>query len=247
MQIIEYGNKTAPSILYIPGLFMSGACFEAIASKLPKMHLVCVTLNGHDSSGEPYEGLNEEVHKLVSHLKARQMTEYQLVVGMSLGTIFAVELARQEELKIERIFLDGAVNFYQSKSRKAEAVAMNLIFGHFMKTSKQPEKIIRNLSKSFVGNWPQEMQRCMANMTQKSKKMIIQTLTEYQLPAGLKQPIYCLYGNKENNIRQNIDVIRKIYPKTEIQFVEGYGHLEYANRNPKEYAEKLMQILSDTI
>ena len=124
---------------------------------------------------------------------------------------------------------------------------MNLIFGHFMKTSKQPEKTIRNLSKSFVGNWPQEMQRCMANMTQKSKKMIIQTLTEYRLQAGLKQPIYCLYGNKENNIRQNIDVIRKIYPKTEIQFVEGYGHLEYANRNSKEYAEKLMQILSDTI
>lgn len=114
MNLCEFGDRSYPHILFIPGLFMSGECLKSIALKMPQYHFICVTLDGYDDSGEEFEGLEQECTKIASRLKENSFISFELVMGMSLGTIFAMELAKCEELTIRKIFLDGAVNFYTS-------------------------------------------------------------------------------------------------------------------------------------
>ena len=145
MNICEFGDRSRPHILYIPGLFMSGSCLESIALKLPQFHFVCVTLDGYDRSGEELEGLEQECSKLIGQLKERGFLDFELVMGMSFGTIFAVELARSSELTIQKIFLDGAVNFYTSGASFFERMAMNYIFSGYIKKAANREKVIAEL------------------------------------------------------------------------------------------------------
>lgn len=64
MNICEFGDSRHPHILYIPGLFMSGACLQSIASRMQQYHFVCVTLDGYDSSGAEFPGLEQECTRI---------------------------------------------------------------------------------------------------------------------------------------------------------------------------------------
>ncbi len=246
MNICEFGDRSHPHILYIPGLFMSGVCLESIASKLTQYHFVCVTLDGYDGSGEEFEGLEKECRKLIARLEESGFLSFELVMGMSLGTIFAVELARSSELTIRKIFLDGAVNFYTSGAAFFERMAMNHIFSGYIKKAVNREKVIANLSRSFIGNWPEEMQKCMAGLTEQSKEAMIEVLVNYQIKPGLTQPMYCLYGSRETNLQVNVRAIKKYYPNVMIQIVKGYNHLVYANQEPEAYARIIQAFMIST-
>lgn len=243
MNICEFGDRSHPHILYIPGLFMSGRCLESIASKMPQYHFVCVTLDGYDGSGEEFEGLEQECRKLIHQLKMNDLISFELVMGMSLGTIFAVELARSSELTIRKIFLDGAVNFYTSGAAFFERMAMNHIFSGYIKKAVNRDKVIADLGRSFIGNWPEEMQKCMAGLTERSKSAMIEVLVNYQIKPGLTQPMYCLYGSRETNLQVNVRAIKKYYPNVTIQIVKGYNHLVYANQEPEAYAQIVQAFL----
>ena len=244
MRICEYGAKENRSILYIPGLFMSGECFAEIAKHLPEYHCVCVTLDGMDGE-EDYKGLEQEKKKLIHILYGQKMTDFELVVGMSLGTIFAMELAKCPKLNIGKVFLDGAVNFYTSKFPWAEKKAMNAIFNGYRKSAADKEKLICKMEKSFQGNWPVQMQACMATVSKASNRAIVDTLIHYSVAPGVKQPIRCIYGGKETNARVNAYLIKKKYPDAEIELIPGYNHLVYANHHPEEYAQRIKNYIEN--
>lgn len=244
MRICEYGNKENPSILYIPGLFMSGECFEEIAAHLTEYHCVCITLDGMDGK-EDYMGLEEEKKRLIHILGERKMTEYEVVVGMSLGTIFAMELARCQELRIKKVFLDGAVNFYTSKFSWVERKAMNYIFNGYRKSASDKEKLIQKMEKSFQGNWPVQMQACMAAVSRESNRAIVDTLIHYAVAPGVRQPIRCIYGGKETNAKINAHLIKRYYPDAEIEIIPGYNHLVYANHHPEKFAGRIINFIKN--
>lgn len=246
MNICEFGESHQPHILYIPGFFMSGKCLENIASRMPEYHFVCVTLDGFDGSGEEYPGLAKECSKLINQLIKRNFVEFELVMGMSLGTIFAVELASSQKITIHRIFLDGAVNFYTSGAAFFERMAMNYIFGGYIRKAANSEKLIANLSRSFAGNWPEEMQKCMAGLSEQSKEAMIETIVKYRIGSGIHQPMYCFYGSRETNLQVNAHLIRKYYPNAKIHVVKGYNHLVYANRQPEAYVGLIRAFLAST-
>jgi len=244
MNICEFGDKRRPHILYIPGLFMSGACLQSIASRMPQYHFLCVTLDGYDGSGEEFPGLEQECTRIVSWLRENDLTSFELVMGMSLGTIFAMELAKREELVIRKIFLDGAVNFYTSGAALFERMAMRHIFSGYIRKAADREKMIANLKKSFIGNWPEEMQRCMSRLSENSMKTMIEVLVNYRIGPGVRQPMYCLYGSRETNMQVNAHLIRRYYPDAEIHIVKGYNHLVYANQQPETYAGLIQAFLN---
>lgn len=244
MNLCEFGDRSYPHILFIPGLFMSGECLKSIALKMPQYHFICVTLDGYDDSGEEFEGLEQECTKIASRLKENSFISFELVMGMSLGTIFAMELAKCEELTIRKIFLDGAVNFYTSGAAFFERMAMRHIFSGYIRKASDREKMIANLEKNFIGNWPEEMQRCMSGLSENSMKAMIEVLVNYRIGPGVEQPLHCLYGSRETNMQLNAHLIRRYYPNAEVHIVKGYNHLVYANQQPDAYAGLIQAFLT---
>lgn len=71
---------------------------------------------------------------------------------------------------------------------------MRHIFSGYIRKASDREKMIANLEKNFIGNWPEEMQRCMSGLSENSMKAMIEVLVNYRIGPGVEQPIYCLYG-----------------------------------------------------
>lgn len=238
MKINEYGKNNQQKILCIPGVFLSGECFSTLAEALPEYHMVCVTMDGfHPGCGE-FESPEQQTEKLIAMLKNAGHTEFEAVIGLSMGTIFAVRLAKRPELKIRRLILDGAVNFYRSKYKWVVQTAIYLIFSYFMKSARNnPQKSIKTMRKIYVGDWPEKMQVCMESLSLSSLKVMAEFLSDYKLEPGVKQPMHLLYGEKEDNVIINSEVVWALYPKAEIKVIPGYSHLGFLNHEPDNYAK----------
>ena len=121
---------------------------------------------------------------------------------------------------------------------------MHHIFSSYIRKAADREKMIASLKKSFIGNWPEEMQRCMSGLSDASMKAMIEVLVNYRIGPGVRQPIYCLYGSRETNRQVNALMIRKYYPEAKIHVVKGYNHLVYANQQPEAYAGMIQTFLN---
>lgn len=246
MKIEAYGKQENPSILCVPGLFMSGNCFSRLVEQLPDYHVVCVTLDRHHPGGNEFDGLNEELDALVHALQRAGYTEFDLCLGLSLGTIVSLELANRPELRIKKLWLDGAVNLYVPTHPFWEQRAMSMIFGYFMRASKKPKKGKRvpRMGQIYSEDWSRSMQQCMACMSRRSKDIIVQVLSNYTVRSGVRQPLYFLYGEKENNLQVNCDAIKACYPDAEIVVKDGHTHLTYLDHEPAAYARMVTAFLS---
>lgn len=242
MRIQEFGTNNGKSILCIPGLFMSGDCFRNLIRYLPEYHFVCVTLDAHHPDSEEFEGLEQEVSKLTQELKARELVQFDLVIGLSLGTILSVCLAERPGLSIKQLLLDGAVNFYISKSQFLEQAAMSALFHYFIRAAKKPSRF-KVLDHQYAGDWAEYTGICLRSMTPSSLKVLIPLLSNFTPHPGLTQPISCLYGAKENNIAANQAAIRKCFPQARFSVIPGYNHLGFLNREPEKYAEIVRSML----
>ena len=244
MKIIEYGNPEGKRILCIPGVFMAAECFRRLSQELPEYRLVCVTLDGFHPGSEEFGGLEQQTEKLVRMLRDRGTTSFEMVLGLSMGTIFSVRLAKNPALKIRKLFLDGAVNFYSSKGKYVVQAAIYLIFRHFMITAKKDkQKSSNDLKKVYEGDWGKIIQVCRASLTEPSLRVMARLLADYTLEPGVEQPMYLIFGGKEDNIKVNSRVVRALYPDARIMVKEGYNHLEYLNRQPEEYGKLVRKVL----
>lgn len=244
MKIIEYGNPEGKRILCIPGVFMAAECFRRLSQELPEYRLVCVTLDGFHPGSEEFGGLEQQTEKLVRMLRDRGTTSFEMVLGLSMGTIFSVRLAKNPALKIRKLFLDGAVNFYRSKVKYVVQAAIYLIFRHFMITAKKDkQKSSNDLKKVYEGDWGEIIQVCRASLTEPSLRVMARLLADYTLEPGVEQPMYLIFGGKEDNIKVNSRVVRALYPDARIMVKEGYNHLEYLNRQPEEYGKLVRKVL----
>ena len=244
MKIIEYGNPEGKRILCIPGVFMAAECLRRLSQELPEYRLVCVTLDGFHPGSEEFGGLEQQTEKLVRMLRDRGTTSFEMVLGLSMGTIFSVRLAKNPALKIRKLFLDGAVNFYRSKVKYVVQAAIYLIFRHFMITAKKDkQKSSNDLKKVYEGDWGEIIQVCRASLTEPSLRVMARLLADYTLEPGVEQPMYLIFGGKEDNIKVNSRVVRALYPDARIMVKEGYNHLEYLNRQPEEYGKLVRKVL----
>jgi pimeloyl-ACP methyl ester carboxylesterase len=244
MQIIEYNFTANRSILCIPGTFMSADSFKALAEYLPAYHFVCVTLDGFHPDSQDFDGLEGQTEKLVNLLTQRGFLHFDLAMGLSLGTIFALHLTKRQELTIDRLWLDGAVNLYRSPCPTLERRFFYSYFRSYLNFAKKKKRAIRSLKFVYTQEWAELMQLCCASMTTTSLTALSATLTDYILEAGIAQPMHFLYGGQEVNAFLSINTVKQCYPKAAIDKVRGYNHLMYLNRKPQEYAKRVETFLN---
>lgn len=244
MKITEFGPQNGPQILAIPGVFMSAEAFRDLAAYLPDCHIVAVTLDAHYEGSEEYPGREEELNRLTDQLKALGYTHFQLCIGLSLGTIMSVCLAKRGEIEIEQFLLDGAVNFYHSSVAFLEKAAMSVIFHNLMRRARARKAASGMLNFAYTGSWSSVFDECQRSMTDESIDILIRELSDFTPEPGLSQPIYCLYGSLENNILANRKAIKKAYPQARFSLKMGHNHLTWLNRHPDKFAKLVRNILA---
>ena len=110
MKIYEFGKKGNPSIMCLPGNFMTHRQFENLVPLLEaEYYVLTVSFDGYDETGETtYTTGEEQANKLAAYIKENLDGKIDLVYAESLGSIPAAFLTRHKELQIGGIILSGA-------------------------------------------------------------------------------------------------------------------------------------------
>lgn len=93
MKSYEFGKKGNPSIMCLPGNFMTHRQFEHLVP-LPEndCHVLTVSFDGYDETGETtYTTGEEQANKLAAYIKENLDSKINLVYAESLGSGQAFE------------------------------------------------------------------------------------------------------------------------------------------------------------
>ena len=243
MKIIDYNPEQEKKILCLPGLFMNGECFEEIAMRMPDYHFLCVSYDSfHYSSGD-FESLEQQSGKIIAMLKERGTTTFELVMGTSLGTVFACHLAAGHRLQIKRLWLDGGVVLGEYRVKKFYEWIIYTLFHKIMVQAHEEGNRGTFMGKEMPEDWLRRTEEPRKALTERSMRNITHLLAYYHIEEGIEAPIYMTYGEKEANVRMNATQIRALYPETKISVEPGYDHLEYMDAETDEYVRRVRQVM----
>lgn len=110
MRFFEFGNPGNPTIMCLPGNFMTHRQFENIVPMLEEeYHVITVSFDGYEETGETvYTTGEDQARKLADFIRNNLGGKIDLVYAKSLGSIAALFLARMEGLQIGGIIVSGA-------------------------------------------------------------------------------------------------------------------------------------------
>lgn len=240
MILEQYGPDQGKTILCVPGTFMEGSCFGPLVQQMPDCRMICVTLNGHHQGSE-FTSLDDEVDTLARMLKEKGITQFDLALGLSLGTVIALELAARPEIQIDRLVLDGAVNLYTSRCQPFEQMTTYFFLDIFRKmlarNSRNPEK------GGSRAKWDMGWQKAASYVSSQSLRNIVGELVRYKPKPGLTQPICLLYGSQEANYAACCKAAENCFQNVKIDIKKGHNHLTWLGQHPEEYAGMLYSVM----
>lgn len=93
-------------------MFFDGRCFEEISEFLKEDYCVIIpTLDGHGTDDTIFQSVQVEADKIIAYLKQNNITDLELLLGISMGGIIAFEVYRRKQLVTKHVFLDGVPFF----------------------------------------------------------------------------------------------------------------------------------------
>ena len=126
MHYVSYGE--GPPVVFIHGLGGSSSVWHGVMQAM-KQHHHCVApdLRGHSRSqgrGKfSIEGWAKDLHKLIRHLELPAVT----LVGHSLGTLIAQQLAQSSPEAVDQLVLIGGISYFQPPTADAYRERADLV------------------------------------------------------------------------------------------------------------------------
>jgi len=240
MNIEVRGNRNGKKILCLPGVFMSGDCFYRLSEYMEEYCMVLVTYNSHDDQKKEFKSFAYEMFTLENGLKKLHMTDFDMIVGLSIGGIMAIELMRRGRIQAKKVFVDGVKTCVPVLKRTAycrNVILMRL----FTLWAKTPAKGINLLKKTYSKDWADRMQRNAAYFSFSSLKNLMWDYNRYKLSKEITFPVKYLYGGLEN--KRNIRKLFRLYPDADVIVKSNYYHLGYLDKEPAAYAALLKEYM----
>lgn len=241
MQFTVVGNREQPKVLLIHAMFFDGRCFEEISEFLKEDYCVIIpTLDGHGTDDTIFQSVQVEADKIIAYLKQNNITDLELLLGISMGGIIAFEVYRRKQLVTKHVFLDGVPFFrFPKLIRKFTGVVFKQIV-HYEKNKAGNNTIIDKKFHKFASH----IKEVCSIMKIKSITNLPDACYTYKLPEHIElngETVAFMYGTKEK-ARMCIPAVKK-YTNTDLILKEGFSHCQFLSDNPKEYSELLCQIV----
>ena len=246
MRIIEFGKKEKPIIVLIHGFeSMYQIWDEYIYHYQDKYHIIVPILPSHDKENqEEFESIQKTTDEIIKYI-LKYNTNIYAIYGMSMGGVFAFNIAISNNVKVEKLILDGTPLLGYSKILK-KALIRNYL--NITKKAKERDvKTIKKAVKTIVT--PEKLYfflDMIGSITDTSIIKYIEELSNYRVDLSkLTSKLYYFHGTKINELlsKKVSNYLSKQYQQLKIIKFNKKSHCEIAIFNPKLMIKHLDEIL----
>lgn len=132
LYVQETGENRFPSIVFLHGMITGGWMWQPQVQKLPDFHCLVPDLPEHGGSRNiPWETIDDTARQVTDLIRQRAPTSRAHLVGLSLGSLVALQVMRIDPGLVGRVILSGT-NILPLTLRMRFT---NLVFLPFIKSS----------------------------------------------------------------------------------------------------------------
>ena len=244
-----YGNRENKAIILIHGMLTPWQIWNtAIKSFRENYYVIVPELDAHtEFTPTVFHSIEEEAEKIHDYILKELNGKVFLLAGLSMGGRIAATLAKNGDISIENLVLDGAplakVNCLLKTVMKSGYKSI------VMKSKMHDAKTLERAKKDFL---PEEMIpyyiKIAENMIMVSVNNIIDSVfSRFDIPCyGNDMNILFLHGTKGNEAvsRKCALKMKKKNPQTDIKCFEGYAHAELACFKPDQWVREVGDFIS---
>lgn len=217
--------------------------FEDLISE-GKYCVLIPDLSSHGEDFEPYFSAERDAGLIEQWLLMNDIRRISLGYGASLGAITLFHLFDDSKIDFNHLWLEG-MSFYEHNPFMSRMV-YGMTAREQKKYGKAPELAVRELSDLYGSKTGRLMAISYPNITAGNTKRMVEACFSVQLPslnAEQQRRIVFSYGSKDAQLARAKKILVKKYPEASLCTWDGYRHCEYPAKNPKEFSEKLMDVV----
>ena len=239
MKFYEFGSPEAPSVLCLPGNFMTHRQFEHIVPLLEQdYHVITVSFDGYDETGETtYTTSQHQAQMLAEYICSHLNGKVDLVYAESMGGVPAAYLTRIKDVQLGGVILSGLQDLdwgmFNGIIVKSTAWITHKLMGRILRKGRVslPSFLLKQ-----IGRDEESLQFMLGQMCQQFSRETVEAT--YRAGAGFYREqlskwepndclrIACWHGEKEANMQRAVAALRRAFPKLQVHVFEGMGHGE---------------------
>jgi pimeloyl-ACP methyl ester carboxylesterase len=226
----EKGNGNSTTILFLHGFSDSWFSYSMLLDKLPrKYHCIALSLRGHGDSPKPASGYSPDLMaEDVIHFLDKRGIDKVIVVGHSMGTTVAINLALRFPERTKALVLIGAFASFNDKLFMPSFVASidqlkDPVDINFIKEF-QESTIMKPVPPAFLENVIKESRKLTALVWKETIQGLKNSDFENQLSAYQK-PVLLLWGEADQFVLEDDqNRLLKAFPNVRLLRYESIGH-----------------------
>ena len=246
MQYVEYGAHKLQTIILLHGGGLSWWNYRDVAQLLSdRFHVVLPILDGHADSDAPFNSIEDNAARIISHIDEHFGGKVLALGGLSLGGQIAVEILTQRP-DICRFALIESVLV---KPMKLTHALIKPTFGMSYGLIKQ--KWFAKLQAAYLGIPKKLVNDYFRDTCKISKEDMIAFLesnSAYSIKPALgntKAKVHIVFGSKEQSaIRTSGKMLHDTIPNSTLENLPGFRHGDLSLNYPEQYAQMIDSIAS---
>ena len=251
MRLHLYGLPENPKMLLIHGVLMPWQIWEPMIQYYKdRYHVLAVELDGHtQDKPSRFVSVEAEAEKIEKYCEDREISEFAVVCGLSMGGMIAHTLWRNQKLKIECLIMDGAP--LTPAGRIANAVMMRYYLNVVHKSQKRDPKTLESLKKDFLPEkYLEQYLELVDLISDTSVENIIISMCRSELRIDMENETRILYmhGTKVDEAlsQKSAKLLKEFYPEAEIVTFMGDSHCSKAVFEPEMWISVIEDFINQT-
>ena len=246
MQYVEYGAHNLQTVILLHGGGLSWWNYRDVAQLLSdRFHVVLPILDGHADSDAPFNSIEENAARIISHINEHFGGKVLAVGGLSLGGQIAVEMLTQRPDICRFALLESAL---VKPSRLTHAL-IKPTFGMSYGLIKQ--RWFAKLQAAYLGI-PQKLfndyYRDTCAIAKADMIAFLKANCAYSIKPALRDTqakVHIVFGSGEQfSIRTSGKLLNHTIPGSTLEVLPGYRHGDLSLNHPQAYSQMLLTLIS---
>ncbi len=242
MRFFEKGTGDKVILILHPILANHKCAVELSRYLGAECRFIIPDLSGHGAEIEnDFISASDEADKIETYLKAEGIDKLEMIIGLSMGCLVAIELYSRNTDRVNKVVLEGAPLYRYGAL--FTAVATKMYLNMQKKTISDRSAIESEFSKSFGKEIGKEMAEDFPKMSNATIKNCAKTCAKFSFPKIEKtaqKKMFFRYGGKDSNYKAGVKRTWKYYPDAELIKEEGFDHCEFPLKQPKEFVASII-------
>jgi pimeloyl-ACP methyl ester carboxylesterase len=259
MKFHTFGEKENPVMVMLPGSLCPSSSMSYLYDIWKKdFYVIAVDYNGYEENST-FSTRQGEASGIVQYLKNENITRIKMVYGQSMGAEIAIELVHQlleEEITVEKTFLDGAPCIKLPKPYKAIVRAIFLKMTRLLRENKAEDMMNMRFVKQLTNGDTKSLRSMMEPVMEVAPYLTDESVVNqteccytFDFPAfeeNYQKNFYFLYAKEEKAYKTCFKKVKKTYPNANYKVLTGYGHMTYSARETEKYTQMIRKICKVT-